>query len=404
SGVASPDDDSHLRFADFTELVSIGFGSIQFRVLVLFAVGCRLSLVILNQEELVESICNLLQFDGRIQDEKLRQYKEHNDGTMCAKLLAINRKPERTDEEERMTTVLQACLGYSKYSYSWRSLKGTKFHEAHGKKYHFGSFKQGDVLGCLLHLPHDNIHPSRSSSDYLPVTHKDVETAGEPNKAETGVIESRKDSKDDTVPGAEQQVHCESRKDSTGSRHGRSDKLRNEYRHLSKWCPEGMTYDAFKANQGAQPRRNRYQDVPCGDARRVVIKFPGAPCEYIHANFVKTPQAENRFICTQGPLENTVVDFCCFPIWIVKVVVVTALIENRTSPPAGLTPRKDELNHTTRVDAKRRTKKSLCDFHCITDGRTSVRTWRRLLQIPCNRRDHRKSRGYALLKENVLGK
>ncbi|CAJ0914357.1 unnamed protein product, partial [Mesorhabditis belari] len=232
-----------------------------------------------------ESICNLLQFDGRIQDEKLRQYKEHNDGTMCAKLLAINRKPERTDEEERMTTVLQACLGYSKYSYSWRSLKGTKFHEAHGKKYHFGSFKQGDVLGCLLHLPHDNIHPSRSSSDYLPVTHKDVETAGdrgrtlrhlhqrklqkggktsasekhkEPNKAETGVIESRKDSKDDTVPGAEQQVHCESRKDSTGSRHGRSDKLRNEYRHLSKWCPEGMTYDAFKANQGAQPRRNRY--------------------------------------------------------------------------------------------------------------------------------------------------
>ncbi|CAJ0941723.1 unnamed protein product, partial [Mesorhabditis belari] len=72
------------------------------------------------------------------------------------------------------------------------------------------------------------------------------------------------------IPG----VHCESRKDSTGSRHGRSDKLRNEYRHLSKWCPEGMTYDAFKANQGAQPRRNRYQDVPCGDARRVVIKFP----------------------------------------------------------------------------------------------------------------------------------
>ncbi|CAJ0936334.1 unnamed protein product, partial [Mesorhabditis belari] len=56
-----------------------------------------------KQEELVESICNLLQFDGRIQDEKLRRYEEHNDGTMCAKLLAINRKPERTDEEERMT-------------------------------------------------------------------------------------------------------------------------------------------------------------------------------------------------------------------------------------------------------------------------------------------------------------
>ncbi|CAJ0931771.1 unnamed protein product, partial [Mesorhabditis belari] len=69
--------------------------------------------------------------------------------------------------------VLQACLGYSKYSYSWRSLKGTKFHEARGEKYHFGGFKQGDVLGCLIHLPHDNIHPEKSSSDYLPITHKD---------------------------------------------------------------------------------------------------------------------------------------------------------------------------------------------------------------------------------------
>ncbi|CAJ0914488.1 unnamed protein product, partial [Mesorhabditis belari] len=124
-------------------------------------------------------------------------------------------------------------------------------------------------------------------------------------KDETGVIESRKDSKDDAVPGAEQQVHKWIQRTLDMG----VPALRNEYRQLSKWCPEGMTYDAFKANQGAQPQRNRYQDVPCGDARRVVIKFPGAPCEYIHANFVKTPQAENRFICTQGPLENTVVDF-----------------------------------------------------------------------------------------------
>ncbi|CAD6196965.1 unnamed protein product [Caenorhabditis auriculariae] len=71
--------------------------------------------------------------------------------------------------------VLQACAGYNKFSYSWRSKHGTKFHDAKGKKYHFGGFKEGDVLGCLIHLPIDcesNI-PTISSKDYLPESYKD---------------------------------------------------------------------------------------------------------------------------------------------------------------------------------------------------------------------------------------
>ncbi|CAJ0914348.1 unnamed protein product, partial [Mesorhabditis belari] len=145
SGVASPDDDSHLRFADFTDP---------------FAVGC-----------------------GR---KKTPRGSIRRPKASKARTAVGNEKLGPASLVPASTAVLQACLGYSKYSYSWRSLKGTKFHEAHGKKYHFGSFKEA--------------HPIT-----LPVTHKDVETAGEPNKAETGVIESRKDSKDDTVPGAEQQ-------------------------------------------------------------------------------------------------------------------------------------------------------------------------------------------------------
>ncbi|KAK6014806.1 hypothetical protein OSTOST_19803, partial [Ostertagia ostertagi] len=33
----------------------------------------------------------------------------------------------------------------------------------------------------------------------------------------------------------------------------------------------------------------RYQDVPCQDQHRIVLKWPGAPTDYIHANYVGTP-------------------------------------------------------------------------------------------------------------------
>ncbi|WKX94959.1 hypothetical protein Q1695_011870 [Nippostrongylus brasiliensis] len=69
--------------------------------------------------------------------------------------------------------VVQSCIGYNKLSYSWRSLKGTKFHDAIGKKYCPGGFKEGDILGCLIHLPHDPVHPG-PSNDYLPPSYKDL--------------------------------------------------------------------------------------------------------------------------------------------------------------------------------------------------------------------------------------
>lgn len=62
---------------------------------------------------------------------------------------------------------LQAPLGYDKFGYSWRSRKGTKFHQSRGKHYSDSGYNQGDVLGFLIHLPFD---------DYtipLPQTYKD---------------------------------------------------------------------------------------------------------------------------------------------------------------------------------------------------------------------------------------
>lgn len=61
---------------------------------------------------------------------------------------------------------LQAPLGYDKFGYSWRSRKGTKFHQSRGTRYTDG-YGEGDVLGCLILLP-ENIDKSR----ILPDTYK----------------------------------------------------------------------------------------------------------------------------------------------------------------------------------------------------------------------------------------
>ncbi|XP_077520810.1 set1/Ash2 histone methyltransferase complex subunit ASH2-like isoform X1 [Amblyomma americanum] len=48
---------------------------------------------------------------------------------------------------------LQAPLGYDRFGYSWRSRKGTRFHESRGRHYHDGGYGKGDTLGFLIELP-----------------------------------------------------------------------------------------------------------------------------------------------------------------------------------------------------------------------------------------------------------
>jgi len=50
---------------------------------------------------------------------------------------------------------LQGPCGYDKFSYSWRSRKGTVFHDSRGKHFSDEGFAVGDTLGFLIHLPTD---------------------------------------------------------------------------------------------------------------------------------------------------------------------------------------------------------------------------------------------------------
>lgn len=82
--------------------------------------------------------------------------------------------------------------------------------------------------------------------------------------------------------------------------------------------PLAMT--AFTAN----PDRNRYKDVFCQDETRVVLKWPpGSTNDYIHANWASI-RGEKRFICSQGPTENTIDDFWRM-IWEQKIRVIVML-------------------------------------------------------------------------------
>ncbi|XP_022655174.1 set1/Ash2 histone methyltransferase complex subunit ASH2-like isoform X2 [Varroa jacobsoni] len=65
---------------------------------------------------------------------------------------------------------LQAPLGYDKFGFSWRSRKGTKFHQSIGKHFSDTGYGRGDVIGCLIQLPGPT-HPNDLVK--LPTTLKD---------------------------------------------------------------------------------------------------------------------------------------------------------------------------------------------------------------------------------------
>lgn len=82
--------------------------------------------------------------------------------------------------------------------------------------------------------------------------------------------------------------------------------LLDDFTQLKHYMPEDVSTTAYQAN----PDKNRYPDVWCEDKSRVTLKFPtGRQNDYIHANYVATPNFRKRFICTQGPLPSTVADF-----------------------------------------------------------------------------------------------
>ncbi|KAL6738053.1 hypothetical protein Aduo_011645 [Ancylostoma duodenale] len=80
--------------------------------------------------------------------------------------------------------------------------------------------------------------------------------------------------------------------------------LIKEYAILKPYLATSYSREIFDQNS----TKNRYKDVICNDYTRVTLK-DGKGSDYIHANYVKGNNLLNTFICTQGPMLNTIEDF-----------------------------------------------------------------------------------------------
>lgn len=76
---------------------------------------------------------------------------------------------------------------------------------------------------------------------------------------------------------------------------------------MKRYCPADMDIKLFLKHY--DEGRNRYKDVPCQEKHRVVVTWPGINYDFIHANYLPTPNSKKRYICTQGPLDSTIADF-----------------------------------------------------------------------------------------------
>ncbi|CAD6244539.1 GSCOCT00013381001.2-RA-CDS [Cotesia congregata] len=67
------------------------------------------------------------------------------------------------------------------------------------------------------------------------------------------------------------------------------------------------TWEAFAKPENKEKNRNNL--VPCWDHTRVKLAAYESASDYIHANYVDGFQDKKKFICTQAPKTNTLVDF-----------------------------------------------------------------------------------------------
>ncbi|CAI5449782.1 unnamed protein product [Caenorhabditis angaria] len=117
--------------------------------------------------------------------------------------------------------------------------------------------------------------------------------------------------------------------------------LRAEFQGMKR----SNDFGKMKAFKEAQEfGRNRYKDVGCLDNCRVKLTTPW-PNEYIHANYVSTPNNPKRFICTQAPLEKTCADFwfMCLQERVETIFMLCNFTEKGTKKCHEYFPKSDSL-------------------------------------------------------------
>ncbi|VDM91671.1 unnamed protein product [Onchocerca ochengi] len=108
-----------------------------------------------------------------------------------------------------------------------------------------------------------------------------------------------------------------------------------DFASVRKFIPPKITTIMFDR----YPAKNRYTDVMCLDKTRVILKDRPRNNNYIHANWVQL-SSNKRYICTQGPLEETIGDFwwMIFKEEVQAIVMLCDFIEDGESKCAEYYP------------------------------------------------------------------
>ena len=111
--------------------------------------------------------------------------------------------------------------------------------------------------------------------------------------------------------------------------------------------------------------KNRSCLIPCWDHSRVKLTMDESAPNYIHANYVDGYEIKKKFICTQAPKINTLIDFYEM-IWKENSFIVTMLV-NVTSDCCKYWPSEKDNNLQVGQYTIRRLKKKIFSNYIVTE-------------------------------------
>ncbi|CAJ0585281.1 unnamed protein product, partial [Mesorhabditis spiculigera] len=119
--------------------------------------------------------------------------------------------------------------------------------------------------------------------------------------------------------------------------------LYKEFEDLKDYATPAYNFEACKRN----PTKNRFADVHCLDATRVVLRsdygnYTAADGDYVNANWVNIEHADRKYIACQAPMANTIEDFwrMVFQENVVTIFVLCNFVENDNAKCAEYWPLK----------------------------------------------------------------
>ncbi|XP_012286742.1 tyrosine-protein phosphatase 69D [Orussus abietinus] len=139
------------------------------------------------------------------------------------------------------------------------------------------------------------------------------------------------------------------------------------FQHEFEMLPDRFTDRTTRASEARENLfKNRYPDIKCYDQTRVRLAQMDGICgsDYINANFVLGYKERKKFICAQGPMENTVCDYWRM-IWeqhLEIILMLTNLEEYSKTKCAKYWPDKSESKNFGDITVEHIGERSYSDY------------------------------------------